>query len=205
LGAPGVNIWSTVPGGDYANFFGTSMATPHVAGAAALILARNPNLSYAQVKSLILDNVDPVGDLAGKTVTGSRLNLFKAVSAAFAGPSAAPVAASAFVPEISINDVTGHEGNKGFTLFTFTVTLSAAYDQPVTVSYSTVNGTAKAGEDYLATTGTLTFAPGETTKTITIEVKGDSKKEANETFYLDLSSNALFTKNCGLGTILNDD
>jgi hypothetical protein len=52
--------------------------------------------------------------------------------------------------------------------------------------------------DYIAQTGTLTFSPspGETTKTITIEVKGDSKKEANETFYLDLfgnSSNALFT------------
>ena len=57
-------------------------------------------------------------------------------------------------------------------------------------------------------TGTLTFAPGETTKTITIEVKGDSKKEANETFYLDLfagSSNSLFAKNRGIGTILNDD
>jgi len=62
--------------------------------------------------------------------------------------------------------------------------------------------------DYVAKTGTLTFAPGETTKTITIEVKGDSKREASETFYLDLfslSSNALFTKNRGLGTILNDD
>jgi hypothetical protein len=61
--------------------------------------------------------------------------------------------------------------------------------------------------DYVARTGTLTFASGETTKTIAIEVKGDSK-EANETFYLDLfgnSSNSLFTKNRGLGTILNDD
>jgi len=59
-----------------------------------------------------------------------------------------------------------------------------------------------------AKTGTLTFAPGETTKTITIEVKGDSKKEADETFYLDLfgnSSNELFTKNGGIGTIVNDD
>jgi len=57
-------------------------------------------------------------------------------------------------------------------------------------------------------TGTLTFSPGETTKTITIEVKGDSKKEASETFYLDLfdlSSNAQFIKSGGLGTILNDD
>ena len=62
--------------------------------------------------------------------------------------------------------------------------------------------------NFIARTGTLTFAPGETTKTITITVKGDSKKEADETFYLDLfgnSNNSLFTKNRGLGTILNDD
>jgi hypothetical protein len=111
---------------------------------------------------------------------------------------------------ISISDVTKSEGKKGqTTLFTFTVTLSAACDQPVTMSYSTANGTAKTSDnDYVARSGTLTFAPGETTKTITSMVNGDSKKEANETFYLDLfgvSSNALFTKNRGTGTILNDD
>jgi chitinase len=113
-------------------------------------------------------------------------------------------------PRISISDVTKSEGKKGkTTLFTFTVSLSAAYDQPVTMSYRTANGTATtSNNDYIAKTGTLTFAPGETTKTITIEVKGDSKREANETFYLDLSglsSNALFTRNRGTGTILNDD
>jgi hypothetical protein len=113
-------------------------------------------------------------------------------------------------PRISISDVTKSEGKKNqTTLFTFTVTLSAAYDQAVTMSYRTVNGTATTGDnDYVAKTGTLTFAPGETTKTITIEVKGDNKKEADEYFYLDLfglSSNALFTKTRGVGTILNDD
>jgi hypothetical protein len=112
-------------------------------------------------------------------------------------------------PRISINDVTKREGRKGMTLFTFTVTLSAAYDQPVTMSYRTVDGTATTGDnDYAAQTGTLTFAPGETTKTITIVVNGDSKKEANEYFYLDLfgnSDNSLFAKNRGSGTILNDD
>jgi hypothetical protein len=112
-------------------------------------------------------------------------------------------------PRISISDVTKREGRRGTTSFTFTVTLSAAYDQPVTMSHRTVDGTATTSDnDYVAQTGTLTFAPGETTKTITIVVNGDSKKEANETFYLDLfgnSSNALFTKNRGLGTILNDD
>ena len=113
-------------------------------------------------------------------------------------------------PRISISDVTKTEGNgKKKTLFTFTVTLSAAHDQAVTMSFRTVNGTATTGDgDYIAKTGTLTFAPGETTKTITIEVKGDSKKEANETFYLDLfdnSSNSLFSKSRGIGMILNDD
>jgi hypothetical protein len=113
-------------------------------------------------------------------------------------------------PRISIYNVSKKEGNgKKTTLFTFLVTLSAAYDQAVTMSYRTVDGTATTSDgDYIAKTGTLTFAPGETTKTITIEVKGDSKKEANETFYLDLfdnSSNSLFTKNRGIGTILNDD
>jgi hypothetical protein len=112
-------------------------------------------------------------------------------------------------PRITISDVTKAEGkNKSSTSFTFTVSLSAAYNQPVTVSYRTVNGTATAGSDYTSKTGTITFAPGETTKTITIEVKGDNKRESNETFYLDLfglGSNALFTKNRGIGTILNDD
>jgi hypothetical protein len=112
-------------------------------------------------------------------------------------------------PRISISDVTKREGRKNTTLFVFTVTLSAAYDQPVTMSFRTLDGTATTGDgDYVAQTGTLTFAPGETTKTITIDVKGDSKQEANETFYLDLfgnSSNSLFTKNFASATILDDD
>src|SRR5262249_48359551 len=113
-------------------------------------------------------------------------------------------------PHISIDDVSKTEGRQGrTTLFTFTILLSAAYDQPVTVSFSTVNGTATTSNgDYVAKSGTLTFAPGETTKTITIEVKGDNKKEADEMFYVDLSansSNSWFTKKRGIGTILNDD
>jgi hypothetical protein len=113
-------------------------------------------------------------------------------------------------PRISIADVSKAEGKKNqTTLFTFTVSLSAPYDQPVTMSYRTGDGTATTRDgDYVAKTGTLTFAPGETTKIITIEVKGDSKKEANETFYLDLfgaSRNALFLDALGLGTVLNDD
>jgi probable HAF family extracellular repeat protein len=113
-------------------------------------------------------------------------------------------------PRISISDVTKAEGKKGQTTqFTFTVTLSAPYDQPVTMSFKTTDGTAKTSDqDYAAKSGTLTFAPGETTKTITISVIGDGKKEADEYFYLDLfdnSTNSLFTRSRGTGTILNDD
>jgi hypothetical protein len=136
------------------------------------------------------------------------VNLSGATSASYGGFSTGTIVDDE--PRISVNNVNQKEGNgKKTTLFTFTVTLSVAYDQAVTMSYRTVNGTATTGDnDYIAQLGTLTFAPGETTKTITIEVKADNKREANELFYLDLfdnSSNSLFTKNRGIGTILNDD
>jgi hypothetical protein len=110
-------------------------------------------------------------------------------------------------PGISITDVAKKEGRSGTTLFVFTVTLSAPSVSQVTVRYATADGTAKAGEDYTAASGTLTFAPGETTKTVTIKVKGDRAKEADETFSLLLSgaTNASILDGTGLGTILNDD
>jgi hypothetical protein len=111
-------------------------------------------------------------------------------------------------PRISINSVTQSEGNGKSTTFTFTVRLSAAYDQAVTVNYATASGTATAGSDYQTKSGTVTFAAGETVKTITVVVNGDKAREANETFFVDLlgsSSNALIAVSRGTGTIFNDD
>ncbi|HEY6069220.1 MAG TPA: S8 family peptidase [Gaiellaceae bacterium] len=79
LGAPGVDILSTTRNNTYSYFSGTSMATPHVSGAAALILSVTPTLTVAQLKSTILNNVDPIPSLAGKTTTGGRLNVCKAI------------------------------------------------------------------------------------------------------------------------------
>ncbi len=79
LGAPGVSTYSTVPGSGYASYSGTSMASPHVAGVAALILAQSPGLTTAEVKAEILDNTDPVASLSGKTITGGRLNAARAL------------------------------------------------------------------------------------------------------------------------------
>ncbi|NBS34166.1 MAG: hypothetical protein EBS83_15505, partial [Planctomycetia bacterium] len=74
LAAPGAGIVSTVPGGGYASYSGTSMATPHVAGAAALALAVDPSLSVADLKTALLSTVDGVSGLTGKLLTGGRLN-----------------------------------------------------------------------------------------------------------------------------------
>ncbi|MEO8034451.1 MAG: FG-GAP-like repeat-containing protein, partial [Acidobacteriota bacterium] len=84
LAAPGVDILSCRPGGNYQYLSGTSMAAPHVSGVAALVLAKTPGLTTAQVKSAILDNTDPIPGVNGKTVTGGRLNAAKAVGAQIA-------------------------------------------------------------------------------------------------------------------------
>ncbi len=78
LAAPGTAILSTVPGGAYGYKNGTSMATPHVAGAATLVYC--PGMSYADIKAALLNQVDVVPALAGKCVTGGRLNVFKALN-----------------------------------------------------------------------------------------------------------------------------
>ena len=90
-------------------------------------------------------------------------------------------------PSISVNNVAVTEGNLSSTTMTFTVTLSNASSQTVTVNFATANGTATAGSDYTARSGTLTFSPGTTTQTVAITIAGDFTSEANETLFLNLS------------------
>jgi thermitase len=80
VGAPGQGVLSTVRGGGYASFSGTSMATPHVAGLAALIHADDPSLDIYQIRNLIVSSGDDVTSLAGKTVSGKRINAGTALS-----------------------------------------------------------------------------------------------------------------------------
>src|SRR5439155_2870250 len=90
-------------------------------------------------------------------------------------------------PTISINDVTVTEGNTGSVNATFTVTLSFAYDAPVTVHYATANGTALAGSDYAAASGDVTVPAGQTTQSFSIAVTSDRVAEATETFAVNHS------------------
>lgn len=128
----------------------------------------------------------------------------QAANLALNGTTAAPPATP---PELSVADVSVAEGNSGSKVLTFTVALSKAASGPVTLHYATADGTATAGSDYAASSGTLTFAAGETSKTVSVTVSGDTLVEANESFLLNLSdaSGATIARASATGTILNDD
>ncbi|RMF30759.1 MAG: hypothetical protein D6759_11320, partial [Chloroflexi bacterium] len=110
-------------------------------------------------------------------------------------------------PELWIHDATVAEGNQGSTEARFTVRLQPTATQTVTVAYSTQDHTAQAGSDYQARSGSLTFAPGESQKVLTVTVLGDTTYEGDETFTVALSSpvNALIGDGEGVGTIRDDD
>jgi hypothetical protein len=111
------------------------------------------------------------------------------------------------VPALSTGDVSIIEGNSGTSTAVFTASLSAAATGPVTVSYHTSDGTAQAASDYRSASGTLSFAAGQTTKTITVSILGDTLPEGDEVFYVDLSSplGATLVRSRAAGTIANDD
>jgi uncharacterized repeat protein (TIGR01451 family) len=148
LGAPGVNILSCYPGSSYTTLSGTSMAAPHVSGVAALILAKTPSLTTAQVKSAILDNTDPISSLSGKTVTGGRLNAAKAVGAPL-GPDYA----------LLVNPTTRTVPQGGSTTYTVTVSPSNGFSDPVNLA---VTG--------LPSGAAGTFSPNPATTTATLLV-----------------------------------
>jgi subtilisin family serine protease len=199
IGAPGSAIISAVPSNSYASYSGTSMATPHVTGAAALYASKYPNATANDIRNAILASARPTASLSGITVTGGRLDVDAALAIAPPGGS---------LPSLSVSDVSVVEGNSPSTqTAVFSVTLSAASADTVTVNFATANGSATSGSDYDAASGTLTFLPGVLTQTISVTVNGDDNFEGNENYVVNLSgaANATINDSQGAGTIVDDD
>jgi CSLREA domain-containing protein len=110
-------------------------------------------------------------------------------------------------PTISIDDVSSAEGDTGTTTMNFTVKLSNPSSLSIKVDFASADGTATSPSDYLATNGTLTFNPGDSSQTIAVTIKSDVLFEPDETFTVNLANavNATIAKAAGTGTILNDD
>jgi len=147
-------------------------------------------------------------DEANETFTVNLSNLQSSVNAVIAdGQGTGTIVDDDSTPSLTISDVTVTEGNSGTITASFTVTLSPASGQMATVDYATADGTATAGSDYTAVTGTLTFNAGETQKAIAVPVLGDTVDEPNETFTVTLSNatHAIIVDGQGRGTIIDDD
>ncbi|NUS60574.1 MAG: hypothetical protein HOQ01_06465 [Lysobacter sp.] len=111
------------------------------------------------------------------------------------------------LPTLSVGDVALSEGHSGTKTMSFTVKLSAASTNTVNVSFKTSNGSAVAGTDYTAALGTISFSPGQTSRSVAVTLRGDRTPEKSETFALNLSNpvNATLRDGVAIGTITNDD
>ena len=132
-------------------------------------------------------------------VNGASVGLAQTVTVRVPDSSAAPA--------LRIGDVSVTEGSSGTTPATFTVSLSKASTSAVSVGWATRPGTAVAPADFAAASGTVTFAPGATSASVSMAVVGDRVAEADETFTVDLSapSGATLADPSGVGTIVDDD
>jgi len=110
-------------------------------------------------------------------------------------------------PTLGINDVSIAEGNAGTQTMNFTVSIAPVAASAVSFDFATANGTATAPEDYIATNGSRTIGAGVASATISVEIKGDTDFEPDETFFVNITnvSGAAAGDTQGLGTIQNDD
>lgn len=187
---------------DVATFGGTAAAGEDFATLPATMLTFAPGETVKTV------NVQVVGDVTVEADETFELRLAGAVGATIADAVGLGTITNDDTTELSIDDVARAEGDSGSTPFVFTVSLSAPSDSPVEVAAATANDTATAGVDYNPLSQTrLTFAPGQTQVTVTVQVNGDTTVESDETFQVRLTSavGATIADGTGVGTILNDD
>jgi hypothetical protein len=168
----------------------------------------NPALSGTGVTKITVSGTTGAYSSGVFALTAGTAYSFKAYAASAGGIGYSSTGTfTTSNPTFSIGDVFMNEGNSGTQTYSFVVTLSNASSLTATVAYATQNGTATAGQDFTMATGTLTFAPGQTSQTVDVSVSGDTTPEADETFTMALANatNATIVRANGSGVILNDD
>jgi hypothetical protein len=187
---------------DAATVNGTAAAGSDYTAVAATRLTFAPNETSKTV------TVPVIGDLIDENNEAFFLNLTNAQNAEIEDPDFRGLGTIVDddTSQISIADASKTEGNTGTSVLNFTVSLDKANSRTVTVQYATANGTAAAGSDYVTASGTLSFSPGQTSRTIGITLNGDTVQEPNETFTVNLTSpvNAAILDGQAVGTIAND-
>jgi hypothetical protein len=186
---------------DYATAAGTATATADYTTTSA-------TLSFAPGETSKTISVPVVRDAIDESDETLTLGLSNASGASILDGSGLGTITDDDTATISVADATVTEGTgAGTTNLAFSVTLSTPSASTVTVSYATAAGTATATADYATTSASLTFAPGETSKTVNVSIVRDAIDEADETLTLGLSSpsGAAISDGTGLGTITDDD
>jgi len=197
LGAPGAYILSTLPGGTYGSYSGTSMATPHVTGAVALYAASHPGRTAEQIRAALLASTTPTASLAGKTVSGGRLNV-----ETFLNTTNLPFVSLSLSPDKVAED--------GPTNLVYVFTRTGSASDPLTVNYS-VAGSATLGVDYsgipaIPASKSVSFAAGSAYATVTVDPTPDADLEPDETVELMLLEGTGYmigATSVVVGTILN--
>jgi len=183
------------------NFIFNGDWTPGTHTVAVTFLNDFYNASTGADRNLTLDDV--IYD--GKD-TGIHKGFPNAATKSFSITDTTAIPTAQNVGNISINDVTIAEGNSGTKTVTFTVSRTGT--SAFSVNYATADGTATAGSDYQATSGTLNFAAGQASQTVSVTINGDTTVEPDETFSVNLSAptnGGVITDGQGIGTITNDD
>ncbi|MEW6302831.1 MAG: S8 family serine peptidase [Verrucomicrobiota bacterium] len=183
VGAPGTPIFSCWNGSDsdYRYLDGTSMATAHVTGICALTRAVYPDENYQQIIQRVLNGVDPLPSLNGKSTSGGRVNLQNALGVAPPPP----------LPTVTVtatDAAASEEGDAG----AFTINRTGSATSPLTVNYA-VSGTAGNGTDCQSLPGTVTIPAGAASAVITVTPMDDTAVEGDETVVLTLSADAGYT------------
>jgi Ca2+-binding RTX toxin-like protein len=187
---------------DFATVNGTALA-----GSDYVAQTGTVNIAAGQTTGTI--TVAVIGDTVHEATEAFTVALSNPVNAVFGGGATvgtATIIDNDAAPTMSVASLSVTEGDVGTTNATLTIHLSAASSTPTTVNYTTANGTATAGADYAATTGSVTFAAGETDKTVTVLINGDVMHELNETFSLNLTSTDTLNPSAGATvTIVDND